>query len=246
MTVVNTLFVLFSCISDFKPKFTRRLHLLLCFLYSWFLGWLIVFILSFFFSAPCKLAFLTHSIFCLLLCIFPFLFFHHLSHVLFCLSMLHQELFLPFSFFFFGWRAEVDLKVGGRWLSVGEGGKGPVKQRGVVCWQGRQETQISQDSPPVAAPWLSCWPTADWGWQPHWAPVALCHLSILPYFLLLGSLFFFSPFSCLLFECEHIHQYIHHHLEMVYMLQTTPTNNKSIFKLHRKLSTGYFEWEYKD
>lgn len=50
MTIVNTLFVLFSCISDFKPNFNLRLQLLLCFLYSWFLGWLIVFILSFFFS----------------------------------------------------------------------------------------------------------------------------------------------------------------------------------------------------
>lgn len=49
---------------------------------------------------------------------------------------------------FLSWRGEVGLRVGGRLLEHGVGGKGPVKQREVVCWQGRQETQISQDSPP--------------------------------------------------------------------------------------------------
>lgn len=95
---------------------------------------------------------------------------------------------------FLSWRGEVGLWVGGRLLECGRGGKGPVKQREVVCWQGRQETQISQDSPPVAAPWLSCWPTPDRGWQPLWAP-ALCYLSILSLFLVLGFIFYFVLFS---------------------------------------------------
>lgn len=51
---------------------------------------------------------------------------------------------------------------GGGAGSSERGKKGPVKQREVVCRRGRQETQVSQDSPPVIAPWLSCRPTADW------------------------------------------------------------------------------------
>lgn len=62
--------------------------------------------------------------------------------------------FLPF-FWSSGW-------VEGGAGSSERGKKGPVKQREVVCRRGRQETQVSQDSPPVTAPWLSCRPTADW------------------------------------------------------------------------------------
>lgn len=239
MTVVNTLLVLFSCISDDKPKFTRRLLLLLCFLYSWFLGWLICFHSKFFFSAPHKLAFLTHSIFCLLLYIFPFLFFHHLSHVLFCLSMQHRELFLPF--FFFGWRAEVGLRVGGRLLNGGKGGKRASKTKSGCLLAGQAGNANLPGLPPVAAPWLSCWPTADWGWQPRSAPAAIC--PSFPTFCCWDLFFLFLVF----------------YLNTITHTRTSTTSlkwlmcSKSLqrvtnlyFKLHTKLAIGYFKCEYKD
>lgn len=84
---------------------------------------------------------------------------------------------------------------GGGWWCL-EGKKGPVKQREVVCRRGRQETQVSQDSPPVTAPWLYCRPTPDWTWQPRWATAArLLFVPLHPLFLsfsLLHSPFFHS------------------------------------------------------
>lgn len=69
--------------------------------------------------------------------------------------------FFLFLFFFFFLSVERWISRGRRGVAGGEQKGGAVKQREVVCRRGRQETQVSQDSPPVAAPWLSCRPAAD-------------------------------------------------------------------------------------
>lgn len=127
---------------------------------------------------------LTHSVsilICLLLHNLP----HLLSHLPF-IRLPHRPLscleVAPVVFFSGWWR----VVEGGGWRWV-EGKKGPVKQREVVCRRGRQETQVSQDSPPVTAPWLSCRPTPDWTWQPRWATAArLLFVPLLPLFVFLS------------------------------------------------------------
>lgn len=120
--------VLFSRISAYKHKFTLRLLLLMCFLYSWFLGWLICFYFKFFslllknrcfwlipFSASLH---------------FPF---SLLSPPLSCSLLLVLGASVTFPTFF-SWRGKLGLRAGGQLLSV-KGGKGKTKRGCLLAGQ---------------------------------------------------------------------------------------------------------------